>query len=415
MLKLGAAAGGMSRLNAPLACLAVLTVAACGPPAGAAGTASAGRNPSAIARPASGAGPAGKLGTGSASSPSAGTPAAKPDVKRVGFLNGVSCVSPTNCTAVGEYYQTATGPQLTLIERWNGTAWRVEPSPSIGRDSTLDSVSCPSASNCTAVGSLIAGWNGVRWKVELRSSPFVAVSCAAPGSCMAVGVTSSGQPESGHWDGAGWKLEPMPRPRHPAQSITLAAVSCTGPGFCLAVGDYSYGVGAMPSSTSRDKTLAEQWNGSSWRVIDSVDVASWNQLSAVSCTSPRACTAVGSSASQQFALAERWDGSTWKTQHVPDLNPAGYTRLTAVSCSTGSACMAAGTYNGGIEATAESWNGAAWTLHPMPGPQQPEPDVQPAGLSCPGPDACVAVGTDGRTLAEIWAGVHWHITPTPIP
>jgi hypothetical protein len=413
MLKLEAAAGGISRLNAPLACLAVLALAACGSPAGAAGTVNAGRSPSAIAGPASVAGPAGKVRT-SASSPSAGSPAAEPNIKRAGFLNGVSCVSPANCIAVGQYYQTAAGPQLTLIERWNGTAWRVEPSPSIGRDSTLDSVSCPSASSCTAVGSLIAGWNGARWQVELRSSPFVAVSCAAPGSCMAVGVTSAGQPESGQWDGTSWKLEPMPRPRHPAQSITLAAVSCAGPSFCLAVGDYSYGVGAMPSSTSRDKTLAERWNGSSWRVIGSVNVASWNQLSAVSCTSPRACTAAGS-ASQQFALAERWDGSAWKTQHVPDLNPTGYTRLTAVSCSTGSACMAAGTYNGGTAAIAESWNGADWTLHPMAGPRQPEPDVQPAGLSCAGPDACVAVGTDGRALAEIWADGHWRITPAPSP
>jgi len=415
MLKPGAAAGGISRLNAPLVCLAVLTLAACGSHAGAAGTANAGRSPSAIARPASGSGPAGKVRTGSASSPPTGSPATKPDVKRASFLNGVSCVSATDCTAVGEYYRTATGPQLTLIERWNGTAWRVEPSPSSGRDSTLDSVSCPSASSCTAVGSLTAGWNGVRWTVELRSSPFVAVSCAAPDSCMAVGVTSGGQPESGHWDGTSWKLEPMPRPRHPAQSITLEAVSCAGPSFCLAVGDYSYGVGAMPSSTSRDKTLAERWNGSSWRVTDSVNVASWNQLSAVSCTSPRACTAVGSSASQQFALAERWDGSTWKTQHVPDLNPTGYSRLTAVSCSSGSACMAAGTYNGGIAAIAESWNGAVWTLHTMPGPQQQEPDLQPADLACTGPDACVAVGTDGRTLAEIWAGAHWQLTPTPSP
>jgi hypothetical protein len=232
---------------------------------------------------------------------------------------------------------------------------------------------------------------------------------------MAVGVTADGTPESGYFDGTNWTLEPMPRPPHPAQSITLAAVSCAGPSFCLAVGDYSYGVGAMPSPTARDKTLAEQWNGSSWQVIGSVDVASWNQLSAVSCTSPHACTVVGSSASGQFALAERWDGSTWKTQQVPDVNLTGYTKLTAVSCSSASACMALGTHNGGFMAVAESWNGAAWQLQRMPSPPQLEPYIQPAGLSCTGPAACVAVGTDGRTLAEIWAGAHWQITTTPSP
>jgi len=379
-----AVARGLSRLNAVLACLGALALAACGSSAGAASTPNAGRSPSA-------------------------------NIKHVDFLNGVSCVSPANCTVVGDYYQTASGPQRTLIERWNGTAWRVEPSPSAGRAGTLDSVSCPSATSCTAVGSLIIGWNGLSWKVELRSSPFVSVSCVTPSSCMAVGVTSRGVPESGYWDGAKWKLEPMPRPRHPAQSITLAGVSCAKPSFCLAVGDYSYGVGAMPSPRARDKTLAEQWNGSSWQVIRSVDVSRWDQLSAVSCTSPRACTAVGSSASQQFALAERWDGATWQTQHVPDVNLTGYTRLTAVSCSHDSACMALGDYNGGVLAVAESWNGAAWRLHPMPSPPQPEPYVQPASLSCTGAAACIAVGTDGSALAEIWADGRWQITPAPGP
>jgi hypothetical protein len=344
MLELGAAARGIGRLTAALACLAVL--AGCGSVAGVAGTASAVRSPGAVARPAPDADAASQARTGSAGSPPAGPPAAGATVKHFDFLNGVSCASAANCTAVGDYYQTASGPQVTLIERWNGTAWRVEPSPSTGRGSTLDSVSCPGAASCTAVGSLVLGWNGVTWTVELRSSPFTSVSCTAPSSCMAVGVTAGGTPESGYFDGTNWTLEPMPRPAHPAQNITLAAVSCAGPGFCLAVGDYSYGVGAKPSPTARDRTLAERWNGSSWQVTGSVDVASWDQLSAVSCTSPRACTAVGSSASGQFPLAERWDGSTWTTQHVPDVNAIGYTQLTAVSCSSARACMALGTYNG---------------------------------------------------------------------
>jgi hypothetical protein len=304
MLGLGAAARGMGRLNAVLACLAVL--AGCGSVAGAAGTASAVRSPGAVARPAPDAGAASQARTGPAGSPPAGSPAARADVKHVDFMNGVSCASAANCTAVGDYYRTAGGPQPALIERWDGTAWRPGPSPGTGRGSTLDSVSCPGAASCTAVGSLIIGWNGVTWKAEPRSSPFTSVSCTAPSSCMAVGVTSGGTPESGYFDGTNWTLEPMPRPRHPAPSITLAAVSCAGPGFCLAAGDYSYGAAARPSPTARDRTLAERWNGSSWRVTSPVDVASWNQLSAVSCTSPRACTAVGSSASGQFALAERW-------------------------------------------------------------------------------------------------------------
>jgi hypothetical protein len=400
MLKLEAAARRMALLMAALACLAV--VAACGS-AGGSGA------PDTV-RAASHA------RTGQARSSQAGSPVAKEvDVKHAGFLNGVSCASAANCTAVGEYYQTARGPERTLIERWDGTAWQVVPSPGDGRDGTLDSVSCPTATSCTAVGSLIMGWNGGTWKVERRSSPFTSVSCTAPGSCTAVGNTAGGEPESGHWNGTSWTVAPMPRPRHPAQSITLAAVSCSGQGFCLAVGDYSYGVRAMPGPGARDRTLAERWNGSSWRVIGSVNVDRWNQLSAVSCTSPRACTAVGSSGSGQFALAERWDGSAWTTQHVPDANRIGYTALAAVSCSTVASCVTVGTYNGGFRAIAETWNGAAWKLQPMPGPPQAEPHVEPATVSCAGPAACVAVGTDGRTLAENLAGTRWRITPTPNP
>jgi hypothetical protein len=389
MLEIVAAGRQISRLTTALACLAVVTVAACGSQAGAPPASRA------TARPA-------------------GSLPATATSKQSDVLNGVSCASAANCTAVGEYDPTASGPQPTLIERWNGSAWLAESSPSTPGGS-LDSVSCPAATSCTAVGSLILGWNGVTWKVELASSPFVSVSCGTPTSCVAVGVTSGGVPESGYWNGTDWTRAPMPRPRHPAQSIALAGVSCAGRNFCMAVGDYSYGVGAMPSPAARDRTLAELWNGSSWRVIRSADVAHWDQLSAVSCTSPRACTAVGSSASQQFALAERWDGSTWTTQRVPDVNRIGYTRLTAVSCSSGSACMALGTYNGGSMAIAELWNGATWELRPMPGPPQPEPFVQPGGLSCASPVACVAVGTDGSTLAEIWAGAHWQITPAPSP
>ncbi len=52
MLRLGAAAGVIGRLNAALACLAVPALAACGSLAGPASTANAGRSPSAVARPA---------------------------------------------------------------------------------------------------------------------------------------------------------------------------------------------------------------------------------------------------------------------------------------------------------------------------------------------------------------------------
>ena len=58
----------------------------------------------------------------------------------VGEFLSVSCASATTCTAVG----TALG-RATLAESWNGTSWRIEPTPppTGSAYSTLDGVSCP--------------------------------------------------------------------------------------------------------------------------------------------------------------------------------------------------------------------------------------------------------------------------------
>jgi hypothetical protein len=76
------------------------------------------------------------------------------------FLSGVSCVSTTNCTAVGLYNanESDTGVNYSLAENWNGSSWTIEstPNPSGEEADNLYSISCPSATDCTAVGA----WSG---------------------------------------------------------------------------------------------------------------------------------------------------------------------------------------------------------------------------------------------------------------
>src|SRR4029077_12475331 len=85
-------------------------------------------------------------------------------------LGGVSCVSAAACAAVGSY-ATKDGTARTLVESWNGARWSVVPSPNPGTgDDALESVSCVSATACTAAGmhvnrTLIESWNGARWSV----------------------------------------------------------------------------------------------------------------------------------------------------------------------------------------------------------------------------------------------------------
>jgi hypothetical protein len=119
------------------------------------------------------------------------------------YLTGVSCVSASACTAVGYYlkYHFGVSSEVTLAERWNGTKWSIEHTPrepTGGSSGRLFGVSCVSASACTAVGegrlTLAERWNGTKWSIEhtpsaTRSSPneLPGVSCASAKACTAIG------------------------------------------------------------------------------------------------------------------------------------------------------------------------------------------------------------------------------------
>jgi hypothetical protein len=348
-------------------------------------------------------------------------PSAAGFVKRADFLTGVTCLSAGTCTAVGWYYY-GTRPSRTLALRWNGHAWLTEPAPGRGGENLLEGLSCATDSFCLAVGALAETWTGTRWSIipGPPDGPMGSVSCPAPGSCQAVGPPPAGnRPVAARWNGRSWQPERMPRPRPAPQNLTLAAVSCATVSFCMAVGDASSGAKAMPSASYRDRTLAEQWNGSRWRILPAPSPAPASQFSGVSCPSPAACVAVGSSASGARTLAERWDGTRWTIQRTPNIGHIGYSALTAVSCATVANCMAVGTYNSGVSGIAEHWDGTRWTIRRLPvppGPPGEEPDVVPASVSCTSGTSCVTVGSSqAATLAERWNGSTWAIERTPNP
>src|SRR5215471_16890567 len=159
----------------------------------------------------------------------------------------------------------------------------------------------------------------------------------------------------------GWSVTPSPNPVIPTGQLFW--VSCPAANWCMAVGTYTKASGAGVS-------LAEQWNGSKWRIqpIPSPPGAAWSNLFGVSCVSPSACEAVGTTASGSgalTALAERWNGSRWQIQHAP--SPAGGGQLNGVSCTSRSACTAVGGSPAG-KALAERWNGSRWQIQSAPSP-----------------------------------------------
>jgi hypothetical protein len=348
------------------------------------------------------------------------------------WLYGVSCTSATACTAVG----AVAGGQGTqpLAERWNGAGWQVQASAG-GTFGSLSGVSCSSARSCVAVGpfggrngtaTLAEAWHGQAWRVQATPNPagsvgsqLLSVSCSSPGACTAVGAYS---PDSGEtlalaerWNGTSWRLQAAP---NPAGTIAeqLAGVSCPSAGACTAAGNY----GVLGTQTL---TLAVAWAGTSWRVqaTPTPTGADGTELSAVSCSSPAACTAVGwfsNGVGDIVAVAERWDGRRWRLQDTA--SPAGspLAELEGVSCRSPAACTAVGWYQdstGSALAFAESWNGARWRIRPLAGLAGAS-QSQLKAVSCTAPGACTAVGQrSGLPLVEAWDGTSWHLEDAPIP
>jgi hypothetical protein len=125
-------------------------------------------------------------------------------------FNSVSCTTVSSCEAVGQNFQN--GQVVTLAESWNGSAWTIQstPNPSATQGSQLGSVSCTSATSCTAGGSyqssdvsnfgssqtLVEVWDGTAWTIASSPNPSTAqdilqgVSCGTSQVCTAVGQAS---------------------------------------------------------------------------------------------------------------------------------------------------------------------------------------------------------------------------------
>ena len=314
----------------------------------------------------------------------------------------VSCASAGNCTAVGYYTSFDTfvdrrqGLLLTEVDgSWESVRAPL-PSDANRGNVYLNSVSCSTAGNCTAVGSydtagedhpgvLLTQTNG-EWEPGVRaplpariwprdgSVDLEAVDCVSAGNCTAVGTYRRGvhrgdgvllTETAGTW--ASGVLAPLPGNRAKSQvtivtHVYLNSVSCSAPGNCTAVGDYvsrgGHQQGLLLTETDGNWTgeqarlPAGGWRGS---LGPGVTVKS------VSCTSAGNCTAVGSyykghgGRDAASLLLTQTDGK-WATgvdarlpagaAHLaafegsgPDYAQAG---LASVSCASAGDCTAVG-------------------------------------------------------------------------
>jgi subtilisin family serine protease/sugar lactone lactonase YvrE len=258
---------------------------------------------------------------------------------------GVSCTAANACTAVGRVAE-AVG-YVAFARRWNGSSWSTQtvPQPYSGAHNTVPlDVSCVSGTECLAVGfyttaagresTYSAQWKGGSWSPLSTPTPegsdqdvLEDVSCISSTSCTAVGWKYS--PAGGQkplimkWNGSSWSFMQAAR-----TNGTLASVSCTSETFCM-------GVSGGPS--------AERWNGEEWIVAQPKPGFIAN-LASVSCVSANYCVAVGGTRRlRDYGFGQVYNGKEWAIVGMPEQNEAIH-RLSGVSCAGFGGCSAVGDY-----------------------------------------------------------------------
>jgi hypothetical protein len=356
-------------------------------------------------------------------------------------FGGVSCWGPGACTAVGEYGNSE-GRLVSLVEQWNGTTWEVQtsPNPTPSEAVGLESASCRSASECTATGyyekevgqtrySLAERWNGSSWSVQKtptkgHESNLVSVSCASSTECVAGGYyVVSGTPPSSYllvevWNGTEWKVKLGAKLPEEDTAPEFRSVSCSAAKSCIAVG-------AVFGGVEGTRSLAESWNGTSWKLISpprpphSIEDA----LEGVSCASSTACTAVGHFNNTEVplgehccnhhgeeALVEHWNGTAWQVEGAasplgkPQDENQSHWALSKVSCASATACVAVGSYAADSEGKnvvllGEQWNGTSWEVESPFDRTGVEYDTLGA-VSCSAPTTCTTVGYTKKSIGN---------------
>jgi hypothetical protein len=118
----------------------------------------------------------------------------------------------------------ATLQNYPLAQRWNGSAWKVTSTGTVGTHyAALNEVSCTAGFKCLAVGYRVGRqspgafselWDGARWHTLTTptGSPglyeLLGVSCVTASDCWAVGgipgVNAGSLIE--HWNGSAWSI-----------------------------------------------------------------------------------------------------------------------------------------------------------------------------------------------------------------
>ena len=255
------------------------------------------------------------------------------------ILLAVDAVSTSDVWASG-YYVNDFGISQTLIERWNGTAWSVVPSPNTGGllDNRLLSIEAVSASDVWAVGyyydedaiarTLTLHWNGTDWRIidspnngtSTQNNYLYDLAVVSSSEIWAAGyyMNANGTPRSLllRWDGAQWSVSPSPGIGSGPNVLT--SIDASSASDVWAVGYYV-------TSNYGYRPLTQHWDGTQWTVVASPNgLYDANILYSVETVSATDAWAVGRDAGYSSAsklITQHWDGAQWTIVRAPKPDP----------------------------------------------------------------------------------------------
>jgi hypothetical protein len=345
-----------------------------------------------------------------------------------GQLFSVACPPSGSCVAVGTYASgEASGGNAMVVSEsdgaWNQASEIAPPSSTAPFDEArLDSVACPAAGSCVAVGTYASGGDAMvvsesdgLWgqAIEIHGIVPWSIACRAPGSCVAIGTAPEGSTKIvGVIESDGVWGQPqgiaLPANDAPEYVVELAPLACQVSGPCVTVGSYtdiSHQQRAMGVSESNGV-----WAPAS-EIKSTPELEGAARLYSVACSVSGPCVADGL-ASVAFGVSET--NGTWgeATSITPPPDPvAKLTTLYSVGCPGSGQCFAVGydeTNSSGTNAVVAGASGGVWgqarEITPPPDAAS-RPNAHLRQVACSESESCVAIGeyTDSSGLPQAMA------------
>lgn len=298
-----------------------------------------------------------------------------------GRFTSVSCSWAGNCGAGGSYSPDGKITRAFVVSEKSGIWGQARQVTGLAaltasRAAGVESVSCPSAGNCSAGGAygpgsrkpfkvgsvfLVSEKHGVWGKAQQvaglaglntgHDTGLNQISCTSAGNCLAVGFYSGPKgtepfavtQKHGTWGKA--QAFPDIIAENTGFFAEITSVWCKLAGNCTGVGIIFF------SETSSEAFAISQKNGT-WGAITGLPVPGGPlvpyAIGSLTCLSRRDCTASGkyqdlsTGLSQPFVVAEK--NGTWSFRDRPGVAGLRVATLGSVICRSAGNCSAAGTY-----------------------------------------------------------------------